>query len=406
MNNLIIALHKWWKLHDYYIESYLELVKKYDVKVYIFIDNYEENNIAKYKNILFYKYNNFEDLENQILEISKKNNILFLNTFSESFVLFINQLRKKIWQKVTENFELFRNKKTQRELLLDYDKTMTIDFLETKIWKLNFSELKERFSIPFILKPKDGFESSGVVKIENEKDLENYKKNNILDNTILVEEFIDGKMYNIVYYVDEKWNIYMTNPIREVVAIEYGVDDFFSPVRIVSKDSLDYALSYDLQNFIKNTVKACNIKNTFVHQEFKITTKNQIKNIELNGRIWWYRLEMYKNAYNINLLELILNPKNYYAEKIKNNLAFFAIYPAKNWKLISYNYNLIEKIKKLDSFYSLRILPEKYEWKKVWLTKYGFKKLWWIKLKNSNFKQFNKDYNFVKENYFNLLNME
>jgi hypothetical protein len=40
-----------------------------------------------------------------------------------------------------------------------------------------------------------------------------------------------------------------------------------------------------LEKFINDTVKACGIRNTFIHHEFKINTKLELKTIELNGRI-------------------------------------------------------------------------------------------------------------------------
>jgi hypothetical protein len=115
---------------------------------------------------------------------------------------------------------------------------------------------------------------------------------------------------------------------------------------------------------------------------------------------------MYKEWYWINLLEIPFNKVDYLNEKIKNNFSVFAIYPEKKCKLISYNYELLEEIKKLKSFFSLRILPEKFEWKEIWLTKDWFWKVWWIKLKNSNYKEFKQDYDFVEKNYKKLLIVE
>jgi hypothetical protein len=41
----------------------------------------------------------------------------------------------------------------------------------------------------------------------------------------------------------------------------------------------------EIEEFVHETVKACGIKNTFIHHEFKKTTKGKLKTIEINGRI-------------------------------------------------------------------------------------------------------------------------
>jgi hypothetical protein len=40
-----------------------------------------------------------------------------------------------------------------------------------------------------------------------------------------------------------------------------------------------------LLDFIGKNVEATGVKNTFIHHEFKKTSKNKLKTIELNGRI-------------------------------------------------------------------------------------------------------------------------
>lgn len=390
--------------------AFLDIKNKYDLKIFNFYIkwNIKNKDIEKLKKswINMIEYIDEKDLLNKVNSLKKPQNNYFFNTYTENLILIVNKIKKSFWQKITEQPELFRNKKLQRELLLKYNKEITVNYFEEKIWKLNFVEIKNKIWSPFILKPKNWVQSSWVLKIENEYDLENYKCNNDQDNNILVEEFIDWTFFNINYYVNEKQDIFLVNPIREIVAVEYWIKDFFSPVRLISKDTLNIVLKYDIKKFVKDSVISCWIKNTFVHQEFKITSKNEIKNIELNWRIWWYRMEMYNFWYWINLLDLIFNKKDNYWIRIKTNFAGFTLYPDKNWILKSYNYELLKEIKKLKSFKLLEIFPNNFEWKKVWLTKYWFKKLWKIRLENKNYKEFKKDYDFIKRNYKNLLILE
>jgi len=413
MKKAIIQIHtNNIKLASYYINSYENIFDKYNSLTYIFSKSYKKDDIDNKnelikKGIYIYKYKNYNDLKKQIYVLNKKIEIFAIEVFNENLVNLSNKVKKDLWFETTTNPKLFRNKTTQRKLLFNYEKNLTVNYLEDTTSKLDYKTLSSKFSTWFILKDKDWFESSWVAKINSEKDLEIYISNNNKNKKVLVEEFVDWDFYNIVYFVNKNEEVFLTPPMREIVAIEYNINDFFSPVRIASKESIKNLISkYDLKKFIKENVKACNIKNTFVHHEFKLNSKWELKTIELNWRIWWYRLEMYKEAYGINLLEIPFSKKDYFDKDLENNFAVFALYPERNWTLKSYNYDLIDKIKKLKSFFNIRILPEKYEWKEIWLTKYWFKKVWGIKLKNKDNEQFKKDYDFIKDKYKDLLILE
>jgi hypothetical protein len=284
---------------------------------------------------------------------------------------------------------------------LEHNKNYTINFSEQKTKELTFNELKEEFWVPFILKPKDWIGSSWVAKIKDEDELEKYKKQSINQN-ILVEEFIDWEMYSIDYFVDEKQNIRLSGIVKVELWNKVWVNDFFNLSRIIGEEVEQEINLKKLSIFIKEAIIATWIKNTFIHHEFKLTSKWELKTIELNWRIWGYRLEMYEQWYLLNLLESPFNHKKT-PNKVVSNIAIFSIYPTKKWIFKTYNYNLLEKIKKLESFFNLRIVPEKFEWKKVWLTKDWYWKVWWIKLKNKDKNQFKKDCDFIEKNYINLL---
>lgn len=395
---------------DFFDENYkwafLDIKEKYNIEIYNF---YIKWNIEKDKIIELEKlwinmneYIDEKDLVNKINELKKDNIKYYFNTYTENLIPILNEIKRSFWQIITKQPELFRNKKLQRELLFNYNKDYTVNYFEDNINNLDYEKIRKEIWVPFILKPKDWIQSSWVVKINNKKELEDYKKTNNLKNTILVEEFIDWDFFDINYYVDENQNIFLVPLIRGKIAIEYNIDDFFSSVRIISEESTKKILSFDIIKFVKETVKSCSIKNIFIHQEFKITSKNKIKNIEINWRIWWYRMEMYKNWYWINLLDLMFN-NNYFKKNIKNNYACFTLYPIKDWILKKYNSELIENIKKIKSFNWIDLYWNSFIWKKIWLTKNWYKKVWKINLLNSNYEQFKKDLDFVEKKYKNLL---
>jgi len=148
-----------------------------------------------------------------------------------------------------------------------------------------------------------------------------------------------------------------------------------------------------------------------MHHEFKLTSKNQLKTIELNWRIWWIRLEMYNEAYWINMLEIpfdknkfknFLNKSN---KLLKNNYVAFTLYSVKEWTLIWYNEDIIKKIKNLNSF-NTRVEFKSHLWKKVWLAKKWYIYTIKITLKNNNYGQIKEDIQFIKDNYKKLYIIE
>jgi hypothetical protein len=139
------------------------------------------------------------------------------------------------------------------------------------------------------------------------------------------------------------------------------------------------------------------VKNTFIHHEFKKTSKNKLKTIELNGRIWWFRPYLYNVSYSQNLFELIFKSDK---KEFKTNCTAILIYPNRKWILENFNEDLISKTRSLKSFHK-DVFYSKLLWKEVWLTSDWFWKVWVIWLINDNFQEFNSDYDFIKKNFFN-----
>lgn len=410
MKKIYINIHpKNWRIHNYYRDAFWWISKKYDLDIFLFSQEFKEENILEKdsleKNRTFlFTYDSEENLFEIISKMSKEFEIVYLDTFTEKLIPLANSLKKHLWQRVTENYELFRNKKLQRELMLSYNPKITVNYLEKDILDIDFDEIKNQFWLPFILKPKDWQESSWVAKIKNEEEFDSYVKENSFRKQILVEEFIDWELYSVDYFVDENWTITENKPVKVPLAIDIWIDDFFNLSRIISLDIEKEIDLNKLRSFVNDNVKSTKIRNTFVHHEFKLTSRWELKTIELNWRVGWYRLEMYNLAYWYNLLDAIFWDSN--TSLILNNIAIFALYPVKRWILKEINQELLDNIKKLKSFHSANIMEDKYVWKEVWLTKEWFWKVWWIRLVNSDIEQFRKDYSFLENNYKDLLILE
>ena len=120
-------------LHNYIVEAFLGIQKKHDLIIYNFAETesavlrapYDAQKIQDFHLV---SYDNKEHLFQQIDHISKTHEISYINTFAELLIPLANECRKHIGQEVTEQYELFRNKKLQRELFQKYDESIGIKF--------------------------------------------------------------------------------------------------------------------------------------------------------------------------------------------------------------------------------------------------------------------------------------
>lgn len=416
MPKFFINISRGYKMHDYYDIAYKNLFEKQAIKTIVFFDrNLSDECIVEmesdYCKILF--YDSKSDLLEQLTKIDK-NDIYFINTFEEVLVPLLHEIRITLWYVVSTEHVSYRNKHIQREILSEKFPETTVNFFEVDIKKQNIEEYYNKLDFPYIIKPTSWVQSSGVWIIKNKMDLEYYIKNEeilsknmlsrwIENNIFLIEEFIEGEMYTILYFVDNDWNISYTPFVNVKSSQNIWIDDFSNYVRLLWKVN-DNNLSFDeLKSFVEKQVLAFGIRNTYISQDFKKNTNWVLKSIELNARIWWYRLEMMQNNYDYNLLEMPLwNSLNLDSSFSK---AVFVFYPSEIWVLKWFNEELLNHFKNLNSYTSIRISRQKI-WKTVWLTKDWFWSLAAIRLKNDNLEQFKKDYKFVEDNYNNLIVLE
>ncbi len=401
----------------YEIEVFHKLHKKHGIYNLIFckwepIKDEEFISELKEKWILVFSYQNRKHITEQILELRDKHEILYINTTSELLINLSNYLKKQIWQKACDNTKMFRNKFIQRELLHKGGCTNGIKFLKSCIKNLNFKTLEKKVWLPCILKPVNWIQSAWVIKINNKEDFSEYKyhftefhencQNRWFDSDLIIaEEYIDGEMFSLDYFVSESWEISIARPVHVELGVELWIDDYFNWIMHHSIAVEEKFKDKEIENFVQETVKACGIKNTFIHHEFKKTTKWKLKTIEINWRIWWGRVELTSEAYGINLYEFVLGKKQT-RKKLKNNIIKINIYAPYKGILTWFNEELIQRVKYRPSVYEIE-QPQNFIGKKVWLTKDGFIKIITIKLKNEDLNQIHRDMKYIKRNYKNFL---
>lgn len=403
-------------------------------EVEIFKDMYENQNIW---NIVFYKwveitdeefiqdmedswvilisYTNKKNLVEQLKKIQKYSTTIFINTTWELMISMCNNIKKELWQEISAHPKMFRDKFLQRKLLQQNGGTNGIRFISGKLKDLKYEQIEKKVWVPFILKPVNGLQSSWVVKIENKKDFSHYKyhyfsfhencQNRWFESSLVIaEEFIDGKLYSIDYFVDESGHCIISQPVLVETGQDLWIDDYFNACMHASakvEREVDRKL---LEKFIRECVDATQIKNTFVHHEFKITQKWDFKTIEFNGRIWWWRVELMKESYDINLYNYIIQSKQKKSE-LKNNFVKVNIYSPIKWILTAYNEELLQRVKHKRSVYEIEYHRNMLG-KAVWLTKDGFTKIITIKMKHPDIKIIEKDLKYIKRHYESFLRVE
>lgn len=399
------------------IDAIEELSEKYWIKNVIFYKwekiEYADliTKLEKF-GIFVYNYSNKEDLKQQVLKFSNDYEVIFVNTAIELLINTVNDVKGALWMPLSDNPNIFRNKFLQREFIQNHNPDLGIKFMKWTIEDLNLEDIERYIGFPFIIKPIDWVQSSWVAKIKNKSDYDKYLKeysdfhdrlkNRWVDNKeLIVEEFIDGTLYSIDYLVTNTWETIVSKPVKVRLGIDVKVNDYCNIARI-SSEKTEWEFKWKrLKVFINSTIKATWIRNTFVHHEFKINSKWELKTIELNGRIWGGRLELMKKAYWLNMYEMICNPE-IKIWKLKESNIVVNIYSSKRWMLRSFNEELLEKILSRPSVYDI----EKdlcFVWKEIWLTKDWFIKVWNIKMANKDYDILAKDFKFIKNKYKELL---
>ena len=278
------------------IDAMEELSEKYWIKNVIFYkwDKIKFNTlISKLEkfHILLKNYSNKDDLKEQVINLNKEYEVVFVSSPMELLVKIMNEVMVVLGCPISDNPDIFRDKYLQREFIQVYNPELWVKFLKWKPEELSIKNIEEKIWYPFIIKPTNWLQSAWVERINNRNDFDSYIKNyqefherlkiRWVDNKVLiVEEFIDGKIYSIDYFVTSLWKSIISKPVKVNLWIDIWINDYCNVSRIITQKTEDEFKWKRMKIFINSTVKACWIRNTFVHHEFKINSKWELKKIK------------------------------------------------------------------------------------------------------------------------------
>ena len=261
------------------------------------------------------------------------------------------------------------NKLEMRRHLRAYDKNINPNFLVVyDARKKTLDEIEAHVGFPLVVKPTGLAESMLVSIVFHREEATQvlrraFRKINVLYKkhgrqtkpTILVEQFMDGKMYSVDAYVTTRGKVHFCPMVFVKTGRAVGFDDFFGYIRLtptqLSKDSVTEA-----EHAATQAIHALGLRNTSVHVEL-LQTEDGWKVIELGPRLGGFRHVMYEKSYGIDHAAndvLIRIPKNpVIPKKVLGHTAVMQFFAKEEGVLTSLKGT--QKVKELKSFLSMKI---------------------------------------------------
>lgn len=267
------------------------------------------------------------------------------------------------------------NKIKMRQLLRSFDKTISPKFLVVHDASQETLERIERvIGFPLVIKPS-GLAASLLVSLcYHPEELEHYLKNTVRkinliykkkrgrgEPQILVEEFMEGTMYSIDSYVNQRGTIYHTPLVHVKTGLSVGYEDFFGYQRVTPVKLKPHKVDH-ARKAAEKAIEALNIRSTTCHIEL-MKTEDGWKVIELGPRVGGFRHEMYKLSYGINhsLNDVLIRipKKPILPKRVKGYTAVMQFYPKSKGRLQALEG--VNKARKLESFVRIDIKKKKGE---------------------------------------------
>ncbi len=264
------------------------------------------------------------------------------------------------------------DKVKMRQLLRNYDKSISPKF--TVVHDANketLDRIERTVGFPLMIKPS-GLAASLLVTIcYHREELESNLKNTVRkinriykerkgrgEPQILVEEFMEGVMYSIDTYVNQRGVIYYTPLVHVKTGRAVGYEDFFGYMRITPVTLKPHKVE-DAKHAAERAIEAVGMRSTTCHIEL-MKTEDGWKVIELGPRVGGFRHEMYELSYGIdhslNDILIRIPKKPIISKKVKGYTSVMQFYARKKGKLTSIDG--IIKVRKLESFKRIHIVKK------------------------------------------------
>jgi len=204
------------------------------------------------------------------------------------------------------------NKLLMRRRFASYSKKLSPPYtVVADTTKKTIQAIEKKVPYPMIVKPAGLAASRLVSMCFHREELQSvlkqvfknaqsvYKKNRFTQKPkVLVEAFMEGKMYSIDAYVNATGDIFYCPPVYITTGKEIGFDDFFGYRQILPVNLSEENIGTAHQA-TEDAIYALGLKNTSVHIEL-MKTEQGWKVIELGARLGGFRHKLYSASHGIN----------------------------------------------------------------------------------------------------------
>jgi len=256
-----------------------------------------------------------------------------------------------------------------RQMLRSFDKTISPKFVVAHdASKETLDNIEKKVGFPLIIKPAGLAASLLVTLCYHREELEatlakTVKKIDQIYKTkrgrgepqILVEEFMEGSMYSIDSYVNQRGVIYHAPLVHVRTGRAVGFEDFFGYMRITPVGIKPHKIEA-AKRVAEKAIEALNLRSTNCHIEL-MKTEDGWKVIEVGPRIGGFRHEMYELSYgmdhSMNDILIRIPKKPVLPKKVKGYTVVMQFYAHDRGRLTALTG--INKIRKLESFSRIEI---------------------------------------------------
>lgn len=261
------------------------------------------------------------------------------------------------------------NKINMRNMLRSYDKSISPKYLVVHdAEKETIDRIVKNIGFPLVIKPAGLAASLLVTLCYHREELETALKKTVkkIDQIykkkrgrgvpqVLVEEFMEGSMYSIDVYVNQRGVMYFMPLVYVRTGRSVGYDDFFGYMRITPVNIQPHKIEA-ARHVAAKAVEALNLRSTTCHIEL-MRTEHGWKVIELGPRMGGFRHDMYELSYgmdhSMNDMMIRIPKKPVLTKKVKGYTAVLQFYARTKGRLSALEG--INKARKLESFSKISI---------------------------------------------------
>lgn len=262
----------------------------------------------------------------------------------------------------SESLEVATDKQRMRQRFMDNAPEVTPAFMRVMdASQSTMQVVSDTVGYPLVVKPANLASSLLIQKCDTPEQAERAISDALMtikrlydesgryeEPVVIVEQMLEGELYSVDAYIAGDGEIFYCPAVEYVTGQSIGVDDFFL-YRRTAPTGLEPEAWNSCKQAIERGIRAIGLTATTAHVEL-CNTRAGWKIIEIGPRVGRYRIEMYRETYEIehsdNDIKIRLGLKPTISETPKAFCSVYSIYPSAEGTL-----------ERIDNFDAIRTLP-------------------------------------------------